>query len=177
MRIALTIFMVAAQVGLAANLMNLREDGSFTVKDIPQQWGAATNGLCCAISIPGTNHAVADGLPLELFFKNVGEKTMLFTNPYDLRGEPWIWTLGISGPQGPVGYRGDTVVYGLTLRDLKPGEIVRYTGTVVSPAWDISAKGRYTLKVKYEATGAKPGDARPIWGGQIHSNQAEGVLK
>lgn len=177
MRIALTIFMVAAQVGLAANLMNLREDGSFTAKDIPQQWGAASNGLCCAIAIPGTNHAVADGLPLELFFKNVGDGPMLLTNPYDLRGEPWIWTLTINGPQGPVGYRGDTVVYGLTLRELKSGEIVRYTGTVRSPAWDISAKGRYSVKVKYESKGAGSGDARPIWGGQIYSDEGEGVLK
>lgn len=116
-------------------------------------------------------------MPLELFFKNVGDRTVLLTNPYDLRDEPWIWTLSISGPRGPVAYRGGTVIYGLTLRKLKPGEIVKYTGAVHSPVWDISAKGRYTLKVKYESKAAKPGDARPIWGGRVFSNEVKGTLK
>ncbi|HWQ93673.1 MAG TPA: hypothetical protein VN673_18570, partial [Clostridia bacterium] len=147
----LTVFLLAVQAGLAADLTKLREDNQFPAKDIPKEWGRATNGLCCAIRIPGSNHTLADGLPLELFFKNVGDRTVLLTNPYDLRDEPWIWTLSISGPRGPVAYRGGTVIYGLTLRKLKPGEIVKYTGAVHSPVWDISAKGRYTLKVKYES--------------------------
>jgi hypothetical protein len=179
MRIVFAILLSAMQFALAADtqLMQLSKDASFTNKDVPQTWGVVSNRLCCAIRLPQKSAKADGGIPLELYFKNVGDKSVLLTNPYDLRGEPWIWTLSIVGPRGRVPYTGDTVVYALTLKELKPGEIVRYIGTVRAPVWDISERGRYTLKVKYEASGAKPGDTRPIWGGTIHSNEAEGFVK
>jgi len=118
-----------------------------------------------------------NGIPLELYFKNVGEERILLTRPYDLRAEPWIWTLTLVGPEGPVAYGGDSVIYALSLKELKPGEVVRYIGIVRSPVWELSEPGRYTLKVKYKSTGPIPGDNRPIWRGTIRSNEAEVLVK
>jgi len=178
MRIFFAFLILAAQVGFAAdlNMMNLTEDDKFTAKDLPQTWGVTSNGVCSAVKIPREG-TVETGLPLELYFKNVGDKPVLITHPYDLRDEPWIWTLSITGPRGRLTYHGDLVIYALTLKELKPGQVVRYTGTVRSPVWNISEKGRYKLMVKYESSGPKRGDTRPIWGGKIYSNEAEGTLK
>ena len=134
MRTILAVLMLAVHAGLAADLkmMHLREDDTFTAKDLPQKWGVASNGVSCALRIP-RDGTVEAGLPLELFFKNVGDMPILLTHPHDLRDEPWIWTLIIVGPNGRVAYHGDTVVYGLTLKELKPGQVAKYTGTVRSP--------------------------------------------
>ena len=99
----------------------------------------ACNRRASALRIP-RDGTVEAGLPLELFFKNVGNTPVLLTHPYDLRDESWIWTLTVDGPRGRAAYHGDTVLYTLTLKELKPGQVARYTGTVRSPVWNISER-------------------------------------
>lgn len=160
-----------------SDLMWLREDGNFVANEVPPTWGAVSNGICCSLKVTNPTSTVAAGIQVELFFKNVSDKSWLLTNPYDLRGPGSLWILEMVGPKGPVEYQGGEVTYGLTLRDLKPGEVVRYVGTAKSPVWNLAETGNYVLKVKYTAYGPRRGDNRPIWEGTIDTRTAQVTLK
>jgi hypothetical protein len=155
----------------------LREQTVFDSKEISQTWGTASNGLTCALKVPGNALKATNGIPVELYLKNVGGKPFLITRPYDLRGEPWFWAITVTGPEGEIKYKGAHFNYTLTLAELKPGQVVRYAGTLQPPVWDITNPGRYTLKVKYRENGPSLGDARPIWSGTIYSNEVEATVK
>ncbi|MDB6032530.1 MAG: hypothetical protein JWM16_2868 [Verrucomicrobiales bacterium] len=155
----------------------LREQTDFDFKEIPQTWGAASNGLTCALKVPANALKATNGIPVELYFKNVGGKPFLITRPYDLSGEPSLWAITVTGPEGEIKYKGPVLQYQLTLAELKPGQVVRYAGTLQPPVWDTTNPGRYALKVKYTGNGPSPGDARPIWSGTIYSNEVGATVK
>src|SRR4051794_12523971 len=113
----LGFFLLASQSLAAAPLdyTPLREQIDFDSKEIPQTWGTASNGLTCALKVPRNALTATNGIPVELYFKNVGDKPFFITRPKDLRGEPWIWIITIPGPEGEVKYKGDHLQYMLTL--------------------------------------------------------------